>query len=239
MSGDFDLGDWLNADAEPSPTVGEPLQPSLSPNEIRILNYVEQTFWATGLVPTVQGICENLTGVNGGKLHELTVQSAFRNETFKQQLAVKGLPPVGLIEHHNVLSAEQIVCANLMLNLHDKRSEREKLAFLNISSQKYHAWLRQPAFVEFLRKRGEALFSSSDFLAYKSLVNNVKAGDNKALEMFFQMRGIWKKSIDVNINIDVVLSQVIAVITQYVKDPLILGQIADGIESIMDAEVVG
>lgn len=237
---DFELGDWLNEPTEESTTVGAlPVEPSLSPNEIRILNYVEQTFWATGLVPTVQAITENLTGVNGGKLHDLTVQSAFRNETFKQQLAVKGLPPVGLISHDSVLSAEQIVCANLMLNLHDKRSEREKLAFLNISSQKYHAWLRQPAFVEFLRKRGEALFSSSDFLAYKSLVNNVKSGDNKALEMFFQMRGIWKKELNINVNIDVVLAQVIEVVTRYVKDPVILGQIADGIESIIEAEVVG
>jgi len=242
MGDDFDLEGWLFEEPNNKPVGSSPdpatvvSQPSLTTTEVRVLNYVEQVFWETGLCSTPERVAEEL------HLNPATVRKAYTNETFKTQLAARGIDPEGLIvpgkliQESKALSAKQIVCANMMLNLHDKRSEREKLALIGVSSQQYHAWLRQPAFIEFLRKRGEALFSSSDFLAYKSLVQNVKAGDNKSLELFFRMRGIYRPEINVNINIEAVLTRVVEVISAHVKDPHIINAIATELENIIDVE---
>jgi hypothetical protein len=234
MAEDFDLGEWL-LEEKPSVEV-EPTPPSMTPNEIRILNYCEQVFWETGVVPTVEAIVQDLKGVNGGNFHELTVRSAFKNETFRTQLATRGVDLDNLIgaAHSKVLSAKQILVANLMLNLHDKRSEREKLALCKVSSQQYHAWLRQPQFVEFIRRRGEALFKSSDAAAYASLVKNVKAGDNASLKLFFEMRGIYNPRLDVNINVDAVITRVIEVVSRHVQSPEVLEAIAIELEGAVE-----
>lgn len=235
---EFSLNEWLSEDSSVVPTEPvEVIKPTLTVGAVSVLNFCEQVYWESGLLPTPEACSEEL-GINSR-----TVGQYYKDEVFQQQLASRGIDPTQLvypgklIQQSKALSPKQIVCANLMLNLHDKRSEREKLALIQVSSQQYHAWLRQPQFVEFLRKRGEALFSSSDYLAYKSLVTNVKAGDNKSLELFFRMRGIYNPSIDVNINIESVLLRVVEVISTHVKDPLIINQIAAALDEIIDAEV--
>lgn len=233
VSDDFDLSEWLEASELENST---PVVQALTSNEVRILNYCEQVFWESGLLPTPERLIEDL------HCSRSAVNGAFSNETFRVQLAARGIDPEGLttvgklIQESAALSAKQIVVANMMLNLHDKRSEREKLQLCQVSSQQYHAWLRQPAFVEFLRKRGEALFQSSDFLAYKSLVSNVKAGDNKALEIFFQMRGIWNPRLTVDVNIDVVITRVLEVISKHVPAAT-LSLIANELDAVVEAEV--
>lgn len=238
---DFDLEEWLTKDEEndsQSTDVSVVQAPSLTGKQIAILSYCEQVYWETGLLPTPERVCEDLS------CSAQAVRAAYSNETFRAALATKGIDPVGLITVGSVvsqtkaLSPQQILCANMMLNLHDKRSEREKLGLLGVSSQQYHAWLRQPQFQEFLRKRGEALFSSSDYKAYKSLVRNVEAGDNKSLELFFRMRGIYKPQLDINVNIEAVLTRVIEVISTHVKDPKILNAIANEIDAVIEAEEV-
>lgn len=237
---DFDLSEWINSDDSDkglfnSASEGQVSLPTLTTNEVRILSFCEQVFWESGSLPTPECVSAELHCSNSA------VRKAFANETFRVQLAARGIDVEGLvtvgklISTSKALSPKQITVANMMLNLHDKRSEREKLQVLGVSSQQYHAWLRQPAFVEFLRKRGEALFSSSDFLAYKSLVNNVKAGDNKALELFFQMRGIWNPRLQVDINIDVVITRVLEVIARHVPAET-LTTIANELDSVVEAE---
>jgi hypothetical protein len=232
---EFNLDEWLSEESNGSTDLVAKESQTLSTSEVRLLNYCEQVYWESGLLPTAESASESLG------IRVQACRKAFQNETFKTQLASRGMDPEQLvfpgklIKESKALSAKQIVCANMMLNLHDKRSEREKLALIQVSSQQYHAWLRQPAFVEFLRKRGEALFSSSDFAAYKALVNNVKAGDNKSLELFFRMRGIYTPSVDVNINVEVLLQQVIEIVSKHV-DSRTMNLIATEIEAVVEAE---
>lgn len=246
MTEDFDLSSWLEDSDEgfgfEPPSVVSTRQPepsselALTPNEVRILNYCEQVFWETGLLPTVEKIAEELTGTQGGRLTTFIIYRAMKNPLLIQQLSTRGIDfTPGTTS--KVLSPKQIVVANRMLNLHDKRSEREKLQECGVSSQQYHAWLRQPQFVEFIRRRGEALFKSTDAAAYQALVRNVKAGDNASLKLFFEMRGIYTPKLDININIEAVLTRVIEVIQQHVKDPDALTAIAGELEVI--AEEVG
>lgn len=235
----FDLEDWLTPEgADSTPEAGEPtpVERTLTSSEVKVLNYVEQVYWETGLVPTPERVASDLDLSVG------VIRRAYGNEIFCQQLSTRGIDSEALItvgkviKETKALSPKQILVANMMLNLHDPRSEREKLSLCKVSSQQYHAWLRQPQFQEFLRKRGEALFSSNDAFAYKALVKNVKAGDNKSLELFFRMRGIYRPEVSVNLNIEVVLQRVVEVISTHVKDPHVLQAIAGELESIIDVE---
>jgi len=70
----------------------------------------------------------------GLHLNRATVSKAFSNETLRAQLATRGIDPTQLTTVGKLIKiknsfAKQILCANMMLNLHDKRSEREKLAY--------------------------------------------------------------------------------------------------------------
>lgn len=236
----FDLGEWLHevTDSSPDPATVEVVVQQLTSMEVRVLNYVEQCYWETGLCPTPERVAEELHLTPG------FCRKAYANETLRGQLAARGIDPtqlttVGkLIQETKALSAKQIVCANMMLNLHDKRSQREKLTQIQVSSQQFAAWMRQPAFVEFMRKRSEALFGANDWQAYRALINNVSAGDNKSLELFFRMRGIYNPTVNINLNVEVVLQQVVEVIARHVKDPLVLQAIAGEIDSIIEAEEV-
>lgn len=242
---EFSLTEWLDSSPDPATAVETTAFPEkqsekvLTTAEVRVLNYVEQCYWETGLCPTPERVAEELS------IAPSSCRKAYANETLRAQLAVRGIDPESLvtvgavIKETKALSAKQIVCANMMLNLVDKRSQREKLAQIQVSAQQFAAWMRQPQFVEFMRKRSEALFSSSDWLAYRSLINNVASGDNKSLELFLRVRGIYRPEVNINLNIDAVLNQVVEVITRYVKDPLVLQAIAGELESIIDVQEVG
>lgn len=239
MNDDFDLGEWLSEETTPTP-VGptEPSKPALTKLEVSILSYTEQVFWETGSLPTPEAVANELP------CRVVSVREAFKNEAFQLQLASRGIDPSNLVVPgkaltlSKALSPQQIVCANVMLNLHDKRSQREKLAFLNISSQQFHAWLRNPTFQQYMNKRAEQLLSSSDWQAYRSLISNVTAGDYKSLELFFRMRGIYTPNVTVNFNIEVILQKTVEVIARYVKDPATIQAIAAELENIVDAEEV-
>lgn len=237
MDDDFNLVDWLEEETVPSKEV-EPSKPTLTSLQVSILSFVEQVFWEEGHLPTAEAVSEELN------CRVQTCRETFKNETFISALVTKGIPaeqlvtPGKLLKQSKALSPKQILVANLMLNVHDNRSQREKLSWAQVSSQQYHAWLRQPAFVEFVNKRAEQMFGASDHLAYRSLIKNVTAGDPKSLDLFFRMRGIYNPSLNVNININAVLQQVVEVISRNVKDPLILDAIAGELEGILEGEEV-
>ena len=236
MTEDFDLGDWLTEETV-APTPVEPSKPTLTSLEVSILTFVEQIFWETGVLPTAEAVAEELN------CRTATALAAFKNETFRQALVTKGIPvenfviPGQIVKTSKALSPKQILVANLMLNVHDNRSQREKLSWAQVSSQQYHAWLRQPAFVEFVNKRAEQMFGASDHLAYRSLIKNVTAGDPKSLDLFFRMRGIYNPSLNVNLNINAVLTQVIEIVSRHVS-PQVMQTIANELDAVIEAEEV-
>jgi homoserine acetyltransferase len=125
--------------------------------------------------------------------------------------------------------------ANALLNANDKRSVRQLLELFKIKSPQYNAWLRDSAFQSYLRTRAEQIFESSDYEAYKALVRAVSNGDVNAIKFFFELRGIYNPKLTVNINIRSVMTEVIRVITDNVKDPQVIEVIATELERISDA----
>lgn len=198
---------------------------TLSQTQVEAVYWIEQKFWETGLLPSEEKLAEHLDVTLG------TVKGWWLNATFREALVKRGvdLTPE---QSSQVLLPLQLQAANIMLNVHDSRSEREKLNELGISSQKWMAWLRQPAFQEYLRKRAESMFSANDYKAFAALGAEAAGGDVSALKLFFEMRGIYNPRVQIDVNVEVVLARVVEIISTHVKDPLALQAIADDLDRL-------
>ena len=215
----------LVEEAEEAP---EKKEASLTDSELSILAYVEQIYWETGRIPTKDMVVEGLDpfGIKGAKTK---VTQAWNKPRFQSALEKRGL------EHQNdskLLTPTQLLLVNMLLNVEDKKSLRQKLEMLGITMAKYQTWLRDPAFHSYLTMRTEQLFENSDHDAYKALIQAVMRGDTQAMKLFFEMRGIWSPKLEINVNIESVIYRVVEVVGKHVKDPQILNAIADEVEQL-------
>lgn len=186
---------------------------------------VEQAFWLHGQLPTNEKVNE-LTGIT-----LKTIEGYWKNQGVRDALMKRGVD-LDTSRSKALLNIQQLTLANMLLNFADNRSLREKLNQVGVSSQQYHAWLRQEAFRDYLARRAEDLFKSSDHEAYMSLMGAVRDGDMKGLQLFFEMRGIYNPKQTVEIHIESVMVRVIEVISKHIKDPEVLNAIADDLEII-------
>jgi len=206
----------------------EKKEPSLTDSELSILAYVEQVYWETGRIPTQQMIIECLDPLCSPATKS-KVSKAFAKPRFQSALEKRGLEYQA---DTKLLTPTQLLLVNMLLNVEDKKSLRQKLEMLNINMAKYQSWLRDPAFHSYLTMRTEQLFENSDHDAYKSLIQAVMRGDVQAMKLFFEMRGIWSPKLDININIESIIYRVVEIVGKHVKDPTILTQIADEVEQL-------
>lgn len=191
--------------------------------ELKIINFVDQRFWETGGIVSYEVIAETL------QVPKATVTKAMTDSRVRETLLARG---VDLEESgEGLLTSQQLVLANMLLNLDDKQSRRQKLELLNIKPQTYYSWLRQPAFQNYLRKRAQALFGAADYTAYTSLIDAVEGGDMSAIKLFFEMRGIYTPKQQIDVNVEVLITSVIEVIAKRV-DPETLKLIAEDLEKI-------
>lgn len=203
----------------------------LNDDDIKILSYYEQVFWETGNLPTEDKVKQTL-GVTPQK-----IKASWQKPRFRQALVARGID----LQQYNsdgVLTPEQLMVANMMLNLHDQGTTRQKLqaagALLGkeITSQQYHAWLRQPQFAAYLRKRAEEQFKATDSQAYIALMKHVEDQNLNALELFFKMRGIYNPKLDINVNVSQVVTRIIEVVSKHVTDPTTMEAIAGELETL-------
>lgn len=210
------------------PVEKPPEPPKLSDAEIRVLSYVEQLFWETGRLPSQAAVVEGLDPLSSLKTRNL-VKRAWEKERFQKALEDRGLE---FKTDEKVLSPKQIVLVNMLLNVGDKKSLRQKLELLKVTMIQYNAWLRDPAFHQYLTMRTEQLFNHSDHEAYKSLIEQVMNGDTQAMKLFFEMRGIYNPRVTVDINIETVVYRLVEIVGKHVRDPQVLQAIATEVEEL-------
>ena len=199
---------------------------SVSEQMINVLSYVEQVYWEDGQRPTDEKSAE-MVGCDISY-----VKKCFKSEQFRDAAYNRGISLGRDDPGEEILSFEQLTAVSVLLNTYDRRSMREKLDFVGISTQKLNSWMRDPKFAVHLRKRAEKQFAESDTKAYMSIIKGMEDGDLKATQLFLEMRGLYNPRVDVNINVDSVLTRVVEIISKHVKDPAILGAIADDLEML-------
>lgn len=213
---DFDFGSD-DVEEKPKPQ-------SLTDDEVTILSYVEQKYWETGSIPTMEKTAEALT------LELSSVKKAWKKETFSNALVARGLKWDN--RGDGVLTPKQIILVNMLMSVNDGLSLRQKLAGIQVSQQQYQAWLRDPHFQNYLRMRTEQVFEIADVEVLQALQETAKNGDVQAIKLFAEMRGIYNPRTQIDINIDTVIFRVVDIVARYVKDPAIIESIASELESI-------
>lgn len=211
--------------SDSGPDTQTKVKDTLTEGQVDAVRSIEQNFYQHGGIPTDEKIADQ-TG-----LTLQTVKSYWKVESFRKALIHRGIP-LDSGKSNDLLTLPQLNLANKLLNIHDVRSTREKLQETGVTSQQYHAWLRQPAFRTYLQKRGEELFASNDHEAYTALLGAVRGQDVSALKLFFEMRGIYNPKLQVDVNIEVVMVRVVEIIARHVRDPLVLQAIATDLESL-------
>lgn len=192
----------------------------------KVVRATEQMYWELGLLPAYEMIaakCGERTDYVKGVIE--------KNGAARKQLTAIGID-LDADSSSQLLNKDQLLAANVILNAHDTRSLREKLDLLGISSQKWHAWLRQPAFSQYMAKRAEALFDANDHAAYSALNKAVEEGGLDAVKFHFEMRGKYKQSLDININVEEVLVHVVEIIAKHVNDKDVIIAIAEDIKKL-------
>ncbi len=206
---------------------------SLSNEMVDVLTYIEQMWWEdNGTVPTNEAISE-ATGIG-----LQTVKGYWTNPDFRAALQHRGVSFKNDPDAGKALTYDQLMVANMLLNIMDKRSLREKLqaSGINATPAQVGSWMRQPAFQAHLRKRSQNLFEDADTAANIALVKAIDAGDLKAVQLLFEMTGRYTPRQVHEINVHAVLARVIEIISIRVKDPAIVADIAGDIDALLTGQ---
>lgn len=203
---------------------------SLSNEMVDVLTYIEQVWWEDNQnLPTDEKIAE-MTGVS-----IQTIKGYWRNPDFRAALYARGVKFANEPDSKKALTFEQLMVANMLMNVMDKRSLREKLKAaegLNVTPAQVGAWMRQPAFQAHLRTRSTSLFGDADTSANLALVKAIDAGDLKAVQLYFEMTGRYTPRSQVDVNVHAILARVIEIVSIHVRDPAILQSIAEDFDKL-------
>ncbi len=202
----------------------DPTDIKLTERQAEALTFIEQIYFLEGGLPTIDRLAD-IFGVS-----KQTAKKWMDSPEFKYILGAKGMlgPKTA-----GVLTAPQMMIINALLNLGDRRSEREKCESCGISPQQLAAWRRDKAFIEYMQKRAESMFKNSDDIAYINIIRGMQGGDLAAAKFYLEMTGKYQPSMRMDVNVDMILARVIEILQVRVKDPAVLEAIANDFESLM------
>lgn len=212
----------------------------MSPTEQNFISAVEKIFWETGKIPSPDSLSEYL-GVPINRVSNL-----LKSDTVRGALLSRGVDLSELELADGILTPAQLALANMLLNFHDKKSHLEKIELVskafpvaNLTPQKYHAWLRQPAFSNYLRRRAEAQFSAGISDAYLNVLENVQDGDLNAAKFMLELSGVYNPKLTVDVDVPRVITAVLETVVRHVRDKDVLLAISADLERILPGGSVG
>src|SRR5687767_2148069 len=102
------------------------VQPKLTDKQLAFVTYVEQAYWETGYIPTVEKLADIL------KMSRDQVKQMQKNQVVIASCVARGID-LSPEDANRVLTPQQLLCANMVLNTVDKRSLRQKLETIGVS----------------------------------------------------------------------------------------------------------
>lgn len=191
------------------------------------IDYMEQVYFTSGQLPTAASVADKLD------MKEAAVSAWMSDPIFRYSLKFKGLLETA---PEGVLTGPQLMIANMLLNIRDKRSDREKCNEVGITTHKLAVWRRDPVFIKYMNDRAERMFKDAGDAAYTNLLKNIQSGNLKAAQLFFEMTGKYQKSVRHDISIDSILVKMIEILQVRIRDPELLETIAQDFEDMMDGK---
>jgi hypothetical protein len=183
--------------------------PAITTDMVKVIAVVEQYWWTAKRFINTNEIAK-LTGMSLEQVSQIT-----SSETYINVLRTKGL--ITSSTNSEILTAKQILAANMVLTRADTRSLREKLKEVGVSISEWNGWLNTKVFKNYISARSESELASHDHAAFRTILNAVDEGDITATKLFLELRGRYSTKVDVSVNVNVLLTQVVELIANYVS----------------------
>lgn len=205
----------------------------LNESEYELVSLIEQEYHLSGCVPTKE-VCLSKLAMSSKKYDSLYARDDFRNALISRGISLKILN--GEVSN-GVLTAQQLIAINTLLDLNDNRSDSKKLRDLGIATTTFQGWTRDPAFQEYWTRRTEALFGDALNEANRAIYDNVKRGDLGSIKLLFEMTGRWSSKPVAEMNIEWVLTKIMEILTKHITDEATLMAISNDLLGVQQ-EVV-
>lgn len=159
-----------------------------------------------------------------------TVSRVVATEEFRMAMREKGIYWTA----RDGLTPEQIYAIGIMTNPADKRDMNGKLKAAGINYQIYRGWLKQPTFRNAVRRVGEDMLDDHIQDVHTALVNKAVGGDNKAIELYYQITGRFDPAKQQSQDLGALVNGLLEIIFRSVTDITVLKKITEDFERMMD-----
>jgi len=192
---------------------------TLSDDQYDAVVFCEQEFLTNAQIPTVARLRAFGFNVEDG---------FFDNEEVRNSLIARGVRMRSVSGRDSrVLTEQQLTAANVMLDLRDNRSQKKKLSDLGINTQIWEAWLRDPSFNDYLRKRAENILGDNSHEAALALVGRVRSGDTNAIKFYYEITGRYVPQRGNSIDVAGLLMRVLEILQKHVLDDNVITAISN------------
>ena len=180
-----------------------------------IVSFCEQSWFLRGSLPTPELLQTEF------KMTARAIKAFLEREEIQESFDGRGIPTIV----GRSLSPDQITAINTILNFADTRSEKKKLADMNISTVQWNGWRANPAFKEYLLNRTEGILADSIPDVNVALVDRARNGDLGAIKLVYEMTGRYRGN-EAGVDVRQIMHQVLEIITMEVQDPVALNNIS-------------
>jgi len=191
-------------------------------NPDALLAYIEHDYTSYGTVPKPEDCAHIL------RCTVESVQKTLATASFRKRLENRGIPSGPA----DFLTQEQVACVNVLLDFSDPRTQNQKLRALGITSQQFMGWSANKQFSAYYRRRSENLLDEVGVATgHTALLKQTEKGNVQAIKLMYEITG--RTTSSENLNVEYFLQRVIEVIQIHVKQPEILGAIAQDFAKLL------
>lgn len=201
----------------------------LTPQEHQIVSYISEFYWQEKCLPSSEKISE-VTKAPVGRVKKVLKRPQVIEALHARGIYTEDLS--GAYIDSGQLTAQQTACVDLMLNLEDKRSRREKLKQIGVSTARFHAWMNNPAFRDYMNNRAKELFGAHEHDAYLAVLKSVQAGSLEAAKFYLELSGIYNPKLTVQVDVNQIVLQVVEIVTRRVRDVETVQAIANDLAAL-------
>jgi hypothetical protein len=201
----------------------DPTKITLTEQQLVGITYIHQTHMKSGLAPTAEKVAE-AAGVSVD-----TAKKWYKSPEFEYMMKEFGI----VYEESDVLTPQQVIILNSLLDLNDRRSKREKCQEAGITLAKLNGWMRDPVFQAHYEEVVKQKFAAAEPVAQLALLRNLEAGNQRTIEFYYELTGKFQRSVRHDVNLEGFIGNLVEVLAARISDPRLLEQIADDIELLM------
>jgi hypothetical protein len=205
--------------------------------EANLVTFLDQQYALTGTILSAEKAFKEY-GIPVPKY-----KSAMENPDVRRALSERGI----IFERFDVddwtsksLTPIQLLVANSLLDLTDTRTNKKKLQDLEVSTQTYNAWLKDPVFKDYIHKRASQMIGENEHEVDLALLDRIRSGDLKAIAYYNEMTGRFVPQRASSMQVDPVnlVTKILEIITEEVSDPKELMNISNRLKSMIAARTV-